>query len=514
MWKRYFTVKAALLAALVCGQTHNIFAKVQDSRKPNVLLIIGDDEKRSNFGFITHGQTALTPHIDGLAKEGVYFSRAYTSSSVCTPSRYTCLTGRYASRCLDGTMKSTAASNGMSRIRWQTWLQEDEPQLATLLHDAGYFTGYVGKCDVFRKRDYRKVPQDSDPRNPEVKKVLVENQQRLVEDIKKYGYDYAASLSWANSNHNPCKELQGHNIEWEVKGALDFLDRAVGEKNDQPFFLCFATTLLHWPDPLLDLKNPDTTRTFMGYLDKPIHVQPSRESVLERCKAAGLPESAALATWLDDGIGALIQKLKETGLLDNTIIVYFNDNSTEGGKGSCYESGIHVPIMVYWKNHIQRHWVSDALIQNIDIVPTILEATGIGMPDDYVCDGKSLVPCLSGKTSEVHDSLYFEIGNTRAVITKDWKYLALRFPFDTTGIAREDLSHDCYFPGDVNSIERETMKRYGGTYWDPDQLYDLKNDVNEQANLWANPEAGPHREKLRNLLGQYLRNVPDAFDTE
>ena len=477
---------------------------------PNVLLIITDDLKEEHLGFTSGGMTALTPHMDQLAKSGIYFSRAYVTSSVCTPSRYSILTGRYASLCRTPEMDITAAENGMHRVKWQTWIYPDSDNLVRLLKSAGYFTGYVGKCDGFKKREPQRVPPESDPRDPVVKKVLIENQQRLVEDVKQIGFDYAASLAWANPPHNPCKELQGHNIEWEVKGALDFLDAAV--KKDQPFFLCFATTLLHWPDPMKDIRNADTRRTHMGYLDKPIDVQPLRQSTIDRVKASGLDENSAITTWLDDGIGALLTRLDRLGLTENTLIVFINDNRTDDGKGSCYETGAHIPLIISWKGALGGGRVSDALVANIDIVPTICDAIGVDIPGGYVQSGTSLMPHLRGEDAVPHDSVFLEIGNTRAVVTQDgWKYLALRIPYETAGVPKKKISHMSYKAGDVNGIELKTMKLYSNLYWDENQLFDLNRDPRETRNEWASPEKRPQAKKLVNIMEEYLKEMPGIF---
>lgn len=503
-----------MLGVLLCsavGAPLTVFS-TQDSVSPhsNILLIVTDDLKRGHLGFTSDGTTALTPHIDRFAQSGMYFSRAYATSSVCTPSRYSIMTGRYASRCGTPEMDLTAAENGMIRVKWQTWIYPDADNLVRLLGDAGYFTGYVGKCDAFQKRPPVKVPSNSDPQDPAVRKVLIENQERLIEDVKAVGFDYAASLAWANPPHNPCKALQGHNMEWEVKGALDFLKTAA--QKDQPFFLCFATTLLHWPDPIKDIRNADTRRTLMGYLDEPLHVQPSRQSTIERVRAAGLDENVAITTWLDDGIGALLEQLDELGLTENTLIVFVNDNSTDDGKGSCYEAGAHVPMMVSWKGVVDAGCVSDALVGNIDIVPTICEAAGVEIPEEYALDGLSLWPHLRGETASVHDDLFLEIGNTRAVVTKDnWKYMAVRIPYETNGVPKKQISHMSYKAGDVNSIERKTMKLHSTHYWDADQLYDLNTDPLETQNRWANPEIGLRRRHMENLLRTTLDRMPGPF---
>ena len=99
----------------------------------------------------------------------------------------------------------------------------------------------------------------------------------------------------------------------------------------------------------------------------------------------------------------------------------------ERGKGSCYEGGVHTPMFVRWTGRIKPGKTA-ALVQGIDIAPTILSACGVGPPKDMLMDGTSLMPLLRGAADAVHDSLYFEIGYTRAVCTQKWKYLVFRIP--------------------------------------------------------------------------------------
>jgi arylsulfatase A-like enzyme len=502
-----------MLAAMACGNVGAFgfsASAVKAPKGPNILLLIADDLKEGHLGFTSDGTTALTPHMDRFAQDGVYFSRAYVSSSVCTPSRYSILTGRYASRAGTPEIERTAAPNGQIVLNWQTWIYPDADHLARLLGDAGYFTGYVGKCDVFKRRQPLELPLDADPRDPQIRDILIESQQRLIDDVKSTGFDYAASLGWGNPPHNPIRELQGHNIEWEVKGALDFLDVAAQKK--KPFFLTFATTLLHWPDPMIDIRNADTRRTYMGYLDEPLEVQPSRPSTIDRVRAAGLDDDVAITTWFDDGIGALLTRLDDLGLTEDTLVVFINDNSTDGGKGSNYESGAHVPMIISWKGVLDGGLVSDALVGNIDIVPTICEAAGVEIPDSYVLDGKSLWPHLRGETPAVHESLFLEIGNSRAIVTKEgWKYIAVRIPYNTEGIPKEEISQLRAEPGRMSNLEHLTMRLYPDVYWDLDQFFDLQNDPNETKNEWMNPEVRPQRENLINLMEHQLEEMPGTF---
>jgi len=500
------------------------------NRKPNVIFIITDDQKRGSFGFLD--KKALTPNIDRLANNGVYFSRAYVSTSVCTPSRYTCLTGRYAGRAVNYEFKNSTSAEGQTKIGWNTHLTEEALNLPKVLQQNGYATGAVGKWHLGGPKLSR-IPIDSDPANSGIAKILKDNQEKVCAHIRRQGFDYAASIHLTNLKNYPCRALGQHNIEWTVKAGFDFIE----QNKDRPFFLYFATTLLHGPSPLESLKS-DPRITTAGLLDKPLNVQPSRQSVLERVKKAGLPENAAPATWLDDAVGALLKKLDDMGLTEDTLIFYFNDNGVEGGKGSLYEGGVKTPTFVYWKDKIKPRKCSE-LIQNIDFAPTILEACNIVAPREMVLDGKSFVPLLAGKKGKIHDSLFMEIGYTRAVCTKKWKYIAFRIP-PSELISREKrialqqkyqkrkqekdaleksfeidkdapVTHLGSVPGGSGTERGNALKHYAKNYFDADQLYDLENDPKEQNNLDGVPGYKSVLGEMKSLLKEHLKNVPGTF---
>jgi arylsulfatase A-like enzyme len=420
-------------------------------------------------------------------------------------------------------------------VQWNTDLGAQPTNLPKSLQAAGYATGMVGKWHNgappgWAKDVRNKIPPDGDPAEPAVARVLRDGQERLGEWLTGHGFDYAASANLGNFGAHPCRALRHHNQEWITQGALDFIDR----NRERPFYLYMATTLLHGPNPLASLE-ADPRITHGGLLDEPIDVQPSRQSVLARARAAGVPERLAPATWLDDGIGAVLGKLDELGLAEDTIVFYFNDHGVEGGKGSCYEGGVRTPTFVRWKGVIEPGR-SDALIQNIDFAPTILDVCGTDPPAQMELDGVSLMPLLAGDRAELHDSLFFEIGHTRAVCTSKWKYLAFRIPpskqmtpeeklrvsrrYAANKMAREDkqfeimadapLSH-MGFPGGQGTERGNAVKTYARHYYDADQLYDLENDPGERSNLASDPAHRATLHEMKALLTRHLAGVPGTF---
>ncbi|MBT3374094.1 MAG: sulfatase-like hydrolase/transferase [Lentisphaerae bacterium] len=504
----------------------------EESRRPNVLFIITDDQKLDAFGFIR--KKALTPNIDRLAAEGVYFSRGYVSSSVCTPSRYTCLTGQYASRAQSENFRRATTVEGQTSVQWNVDLLPNQLTLPKMLQQAGYVTGIAGKWHNGGGRSWRRpnkeVKRNADPADPETAAILQEGQEALHEHVKSCGFNYAAGVNLGNFGAHVCRELRVHNQDWITKGALDFIE----QNRTRPFFLYMATSLMHGPSPLKSL-NADPRLTHAGVLKEPLRVQPSRQSVSDRAKAAGISEKLAPATWLDDGIGAVLKRLDELGLTEDTLVVFLNDHGVEQGKGSCYEGGVRTPIIIRWPGRI-RPGTSKALIQNIDFAPTILDACGVTPPAGMDLDGKTLMPLLTRKAEMLRDSLYFEIGYTRAVCTDRWKYLAFRIPpskeltleqrkealarYAAQKKRREDktiknrpeepLSHMGY-PGGQNTERGNAIKRYAGVYYDRDQLFDLETDPGETKNLAADPAHAEQLAAMKALLTQHLQRVPGTF---
>ncbi|MCK5173042.1 MAG: sulfatase-like hydrolase/transferase, partial [Planctomycetes bacterium] len=348
----------------------------KQKRKPNVVFIITDDQKLDSFGFIN--KKAMTPNIDRIAKEGVYFSKGYASTSVCTPSRYTCLTGRYASRSQVGKFINGITDEGQTWVQWNADMAQSETNIPKVMKANGYVTGVVGKLHGFEVAGHnKKLNKKSDAHDPEVIKMPKEDQKIIAEDLKNHGFDYAARLHRANlgSTKSLPEEICKHAPEWTVEGALNFIEA----NKDKPFYLYYATTLLHGPNPLESLKS-DPRISEEGFLKEPPKVMPSRQSVLDRVKKAGISESLAPATWLDDSIGAILDKLDELDLTEDTLVIYFNDNAVEGGKGSLYEGGVSTPVMIRWPGKIKPA-ENKELVSNIDFAPTIFGACGITAPE-------------------------------------------------------------------------------------------------------------------------------------
>lgn len=480
--------------------------------KPNVIVIYTDDQEFNQLGCF--GGDVLTPNIDRLAENGVKFNNYYATSPVCTPSRYSLLTGRYAGKCDELERKYPVSEPAF--IRWNTFIDENEKTVVDILKENGYSTGLVGKYHIFDNESIQaQLPLDSNPEIDSVKKVLEENYDLVCSEIKKTaGFDYVGSV-YANNHHalGAPKVLQEHNQEWITKSAVEFID----QNKANPFFLYLSLTLPHEPLPLKSLKS-DIRTTPKGFIEGLENIQPSRETIFERVKAAGFADSVAPFTWMDDGIGTVIAKLKETNTLENTIIIFASDHGSVRGKMTCYQSAAKAPAFIYYPKSLNPKTMERSIVANIDIVPTILDMCSINNTN-YDYDGKSLIPLIKGEDKDWRKSLMLEVTYTRGVVTNDWKYIAIRYPEKIAKQINKENRREFNQEGtrlSSRTIHGPAKVRYDAQndfpgYYDYNQLYDLNNDPLEQNNLAKKEEYQEALKNMKSLLTKHSKKLPHKF---
>ncbi|OHB77402.1 MAG: hypothetical protein A2Z25_01185 [Planctomycetes bacterium RBG_16_55_9] len=481
--------------------------------RPNVVLIYTDDQDNNEVG--CYGGNVSTPHIDSLAAEGIKFTRFYPSSPVCSPSRYSVLTGRYASRSRG--LQSQHPTTDHAFIRWNTPFVAGEETLATMLGRHGYVTGMVGKWHNGEPK-LKPIPPDADATDPQVAKRVKDIDRKTCEHIRRCtGFDYVDGIYGQNITWMPIpSSLQVHNQDWLTSCALRFIQ----QNARRPFFLYMATTLPHAPNPLTSLK-ADPRITPAGYLDEAPNVQPSRADILHRADEAGLRKEdfrrgtwAAIA-WLDDGVGAILHKLDEFGLTENTMVIFTSDHANRG-KMTCYAGP--VPCIVRWKSRIPAGMVCDELVSNIDVAPTILSACGVSPPGNHKLDGSSWQPLWQKTDTSWRDSLLIEITYTRGVLMKDWNYVAIRYPETITKTITPENRRQFSQEGtrvSQGSRQNESV-RYNADrdfpgYYDYDQLYDLRADPKQQENLAGDPKYAARLRDMKERLCRYCEVLPHPF---
>lgn len=510
----------------------------QEATKPNIVFFIIDDMTYDQFNCLPQGKGKnLTPNIDKLAEEGTIMMGQYVSSTVCSPSRYSCSTGKYAGRASNKAFISSMEKNdGQPVVEWNEKIVKGEQNLAHFLNDEGYFTGAVGKNHFIEVPEWVKVPLTADTTDAEVIDQLVQNNEYLKKAFHNAGYEFADGLWYDNPDYNGPLSLAVHNMDWSTENALDFLDQA----KDSTFFLYFATTIPHGPVEADRAWNADRKIIPFGKLDKAPNVLPAKETIPQRLIEAGfakegrIPNPKANILWLDDVLGALLDRLEENGQLDNTLIVLFSDHGQDA-KGTIYQDGVHDPSIIWRKGGFPVGNTNNTLVSNIDFTPTFLDFAGADISDKEF-DGVSFKKVLEGDTTELRSSLYFEMGYTRGVLKDNFKYIALRYPDKIENMSMEerqqrldDWNHLLHLRGrEPNNIdatkpfghlqiipgggdaEYKATLRYKH-YTDKNQLYDLSKDPSEQNNLFGQPGYEEISKNLQNELSMYLNDLPGHF---
>jgi arylsulfatase A-like enzyme len=242
------------------------------------------------------------------------------------------------------------------------------------------------------------------------------------------------------------------------------------------------------------------------------NVQAPRETLPERLKAAGLPpENANLAfLWMDDSLRVIIDKLKEMGAYDDTLIVFAADHGNYPHKATCYDGGSRIPLLMKWTNHFREGMEIDALVSSVDIVPTLLDAAQI-QDSEMPLDGKSLWPVLNGDQQQIHESVHVDFGYSRAVFDGRWKYIAVRFPDRMVNEMKSGVRTTApTLMGSPHVLQAIAL--YGHPdLLTADQLYDLSKDPSEKNNLAFNPEYAAQLKRMKALLNEYTSDMPHPF---
>jgi arylsulfatase A-like enzyme len=408
------------------------------------------------------------------------------------------------------TSQTTIANN--------TYFLEDTKTIAQALQEAGYYTGAVGKWHNMRheRNDPShpsnltgSLPKDADPKDPQVIAQLKAAQQYLKERLQYFGFDYAECLVDGNLEHYP-SALEHHNVEYTVRGAVDFLDQA---PKNQPFFLWTAFTTTHGPREAIT--SASIHMTAEGYSDRALGVMPSREDILKTVKNKGKVYHETV-TWMDAGVGAILNKLDARGQADNTLVIFLADQQNEG-KSTPYESGSNIPFIARWPAVIQPKTGNDTLFDVTDMAATFMDIAGAEPLEGMHLDGLSLLPVWKGEKNVLKSHIFTEMGHTKAIIGEKYKYIAIRYDPKklkkgyvppTSGSVLE-LAQSGKFNGLKGGTPFGQAKRIG--IIDPDQLYDLSQDPNETRNLANNPEYEKILDSLKSELFKQMTSLGRPF---
>lgn len=536
---RNFDLPANRKLQLVVGPNSLYYEVVAQTpaKGPNIIIVNVDDMAGDSF-FGFEGRNCLTPTLDRLVSTGLRFTQAFAASTVCGPSRYALMTSRWPSRNTSEQFLQRYPLGTLGRFAVSdTELERDNQNLGAWLQQAGYRTGMVGKGhftddDLIHTVNWAAkglliYPKNADPRTDATTNAKMRHNHRVLSQrMRSFGFDYVESYYKANLKELYNDALDVHNQEWITKGALDFID----ENKDERFFLYMAPTITHGPvrNNLSKTLSADNRYTSAGYRPKEDYsFMPTRAEIIDEVKAAGKDLVSARETWLDYSLAAILKKLDTHGIRNDTLILFTADHGEKTisgplvwGKSSLYDLGMRVPLVMNWPNGIRSPGrVYDELVSHVDLGPTLLELAGAASLPTRAVDGVSLLPVIKGSQRQVRDALFCEIGYARAVRTKDYKYVAVRYGPEIyekidSGYRWERLEGNKATgrfteprPYYVNNRQLGSLAaNTHTTYYDDDQLYYLANDPKEKNNLYHQmPEVA---EKLKERLSEYIGEIP------
>lgn len=394
--------------------------------KPNVVIILADDLGYADVGF--HGCKDIpTPQLDRLARQGVQFSNGYVSGPYCSPTRAGLLTGRYQQRF------GHEFNSGPPPIPDEFGLPVEERTIADRLHDLGYVNSLIGKWHLGSASWF--LPQK---RGFDEFFGFLEGQHSYLP-----GTDGALPI-YRGTTEVAEKEYL---TDAFTREAVEFIER----QQDRPFFLYLAYNAVHTPqDP-----HPKYYPQFSGIQD-------------ERRR-----NFAARLTAMDQGVGAVLDKLTRLKLDERTIVVFLSDNGAppsigssnaplRGKKATTWEGGIRVPFTIRWPGRIPSGLVYDEPVIQLDLLPTILAAAGQTVTDADALDGVNLVPYLTKqKAGTPHEYLYWRFGRQFAIRRQDWKLVKGR---DETQARLYDLKNDIGEERDLASVHPQIVRELADKY--------------------------------------------------
>ena len=492
-----------------------LVATVARGERPNIIMFLIDDQNPSSIA--AYGGDTYTPNLDRMADEGMKFTRAYVSSSVCTPSRYSFLTGRFAGNSHSKRYtEEVGGKENQGLPNFNVALERDNMNVGNVLREAGYTTGFVGKYHLTSELDFPEfykgkdkwinIPKDVSP-GPETSAQFKHNERWMCRYLKTLGFSWAKNV-YPENIHQP---YSSHNPEWTTVAALEFIE----ENKDGPFYLHLCSTLLHGPDKSWRKSMDHPLITGEGEVESLPEVMTPRKELLKTITEKGFDPDSHVAgeAWIDDSLGAILRKLKELGIDDNTLVIFAPDHGRDGKASVFSHASCQVPMIMRWPNGIPAGQVCDELVQNIDLVPTFFDLAKAEKPKSYRIDGRSLTPLLKdGKAKDWRDHLYLEMGAARATVTKDWSYIAVRHTKEQIAVIKKATPKN--LPKAMSYIGRLGIGVRGADrpgFFDEDQLYHLQQDPKEMRNL-AHKKAQTNRIKeMRHLMQHDLELVGRPF---
>ncbi len=385
-----------LFVICVCGNIHA-------QKKPNIILLFADDAGYNDFGF-QGSKEMITPNLDQLAKKSVRFKQAYVTDPTCGPSRAGLLTGKYQQRYgyeennVPGYMSAVSAQDNE-----EMGIPVSEKTIGDYMKKIGYTTAFYGKWHVGGADRFHPTKRGFD------EFYGFRGGARDYFAYKKLPKD---RLNWLEEGFGNYKEHDGYLTDVLADQTINFIEK----NKTKPFFAFVSFNAVHTP---MDAKEED--------LKKFPNLKGKRKEV------------AAMTLALDRACGRIVEKLKELGLEDNTVIVFTNDNGgptdknasintpLSGTKSNHLEGGIRVPFIMKLPKQMKASTTYDYPVSTFDLLPTFYAMGGGNVEEVKNIDGVDLLPYVKGENvNRPHESLFWRKDGRGAIRKGDWKLI--RFP--------------------------------------------------------------------------------------
>lgn len=427
-----------LFALLLPLSTLQSAEQTSPAARPNIIFILADDLGYADLG-CQGSKEVISPQIDSIAANGVRFTSGYVSAPQCCPSRAGFITGRYQTH-------FGFEANWPPSVAGKAGLPTDERTIGNHMKAAGYVTGMIGKWHLGESELMR-------PYNRGFDETLWNPNGGVLFPDKKTGF-----ISRLYRGSEPAQVAE-YSTDAFGREAAEF----IGRHQHEPFFLYLAFVPPHWP---MEAK-PE-------HLEKFAHIPDLHRRTM-----------LAMMASLDENVGRVLAKLRETKLEENTLVFFFSDNGgptgkartqpdadfeygqntsknnpCRGVKGNLLEGGIRIPFMAQWKGRLPAGKTYDQPVISLDILPTALAVAGVKSQPEWKLDGVNLLPFLTGeKQGAPHDMLY-------------WRF---RFPPLQPALHRWAIRQ-----GDWKLVKDGR---------EPLALYNLATDIGETKNLSAEQPA-------------------------
>ncbi|MDA3822092.1 MAG: sulfatase-like hydrolase/transferase [Bacteroidales bacterium] len=483
--------------------------QANDSSRPNILIILVDDLAKHDIAlYDSHGVS--TPHINGLAESGVLFSRAFTSSPVCSPARAALFTGRYQQRFgFERQPMNRYPNNKLEYLFVDHFMNVEPMRLLPLMADvpkdeiekqgiplgevllpevmlsAGYNTGLCGKWHLGNANKFHPNQRGFNFQygfneaftlySPENTKVIIEHR-----------HDYFANKHiWRQKRDGSSAICLNDSIIHEEEYLTFAIAREaikfIKSSQDEPFFLVSAFNAPHTP------------------FQVPTKYYDMFPNEMDHNKRVYYGMIAAL----DDAIGMMLEELTNLGLRENTLILFASDNGgatytdatdngpLKAGKFSQFEGGVNIPMVLNWEGHHEEGIVFNEQVSLLDVLPTVLESAGLSIPVDRRIDGLDLISQIDNSQKLSHDYLFWRTDYNKAIRSKEWKLIWNTWDEQ---LFLFDLSQDNFENINVADENPQVVEELGKIYknWESEMkdplwpgVMEIMFEVDGQETWWA-----------------------------